>query len=60
MTPERFTEARNRLKLRRTEFARDIGIARETLKAYETGKSRIPRYIALAIQAIQNGLPPAT
>ena len=59
MTAEAFYNARRRLHMRKGEFAADIGIARETLKAYEEGSSRIPRYIALAIGALLYGLPPA-
>ena len=59
MTAERFQEARHRLKLRRFQFAQELGLARETVRAYEEGGSRIPRYIALAIGALLYGLPPA-
>ena len=59
MTKDGFEAARYRLKLRRFEFALEIGIARETARAYETGTSRIPIYIALAIGALLYGLPPA-
>lgn len=34
-----------------------LGCAKRTIQAYESGRSRIPRYIALAIAAIQHDLP---
>ena len=59
MTKEGFEAARYRLKLRRFEFAKETGLSRETVRAYETGKAPIPLYIALAIGALLYGLPPA-
>ncbi len=52
MTPERIYQHRKDLKMKRAEFARELGVAPRTLKAYENGTSRIPKYIALAIQAV--------
>ncbi len=59
MAPESFYTHRKRLKMKLTPFARELGVSRTTAKAYETGTSRIPRYIALAIGALLYGLPPA-
>ncbi len=59
MTHESFYEHRKRLGLSRAALARQLGMAPRTVKAYETGTSRIPRYIALAIGALLYGLPPA-
>ena len=52
MTPENIYTHRKNMKMKRAEFARELGLAPRTLKAYEEGTSRIPRYIALAIQAV--------
>ena len=59
MTAEGFYNARKRLHMRRAPFARALGMSETTAKAYETGTSRIPRYIALAIGALLYGLPEA-
>ena len=59
MTPETIYEHRKRLQLKRSEFARALGVAPRTLTAYEEGLSRIPKYIALAIGALLYGMPPA-
>jgi len=53
MTPEGFYNHRKHLKLKLAPFARELGITWTTAKAYETGKSRIPQHIELAIQAIR-------
>ena len=52
MTPENIYQHRKNLKMSRAQFARALGLAPRTLKAYEEGTSRIPKYIALAIQAV--------
>ena len=40
------------------EAAKALGCSRTTIAAYETGKSKIPRYIALACAAIIARLRP--
>ncbi len=52
MTPEAFTLWRHTHHLSKREAAAALGIARNTLRAYETGRYRIPRYIALACEAL--------
>ena len=52
MTPENIYHHRKNLKMKRSELAKELGLAPRTLKAYEEGQSRIPKYIALAIQAV--------
>lgn len=59
MSPESLFNHRTRLKMKKAELARILGIAPKTLKAYEEGTSRIPPYIALAIGAVLYGLKPA-
>lgn len=58
MTPARYTAARKRLGLSGAAFARELGMSRNTHMAYERGRARIPRYIALAISALLYGLRP--
>lgn len=53
MTPETISKHRRHLKMKRAQFARTLGVAPRTLKAYEDGTNRIPKYIALAIQAVR-------
>lgn len=58
MTPASFLAWRERLHLNRVGAARALGMSRETLRFYETGKRRIPLYIALACAAIALGIEP--
>lgn len=58
MTPTTLIAWRERLGLTRIEAARRLGLSRNGYSAYETGKNRIPQYIALACAAIAFGLPP--
>lgn len=46
------------MKLKRYQAADRIGIGRHTYARYEAGEQPIPAYVALACQAIANGLPP--
>tara|TARA_B100001079_G_scaffold54245_1_gene45264 strand:+ start:2620 stop:2832 length:213 start_codon:yes stop_codon:yes gene_type:complete len=57
MTTDDFVEWRSRAGLSRAAAARELGCSPKTVAAYESGQA-IPRYIALAIAAIQFGLPP--
>jgi DNA-binding XRE family transcriptional regulator len=60
MTPSSFHAWRVRLYGERgVKAAADaLGCSRTSVKAWETGTHKIPLYIALACQALANGLPP--
>lgn len=49
---------RNRLGFKKAEAARRLGVSWTTYASYETGKTKIPLYVALACSAIAHGLPP--
>ena len=51
-----FTEWRQRLRLNKTQAARELGLSREGVHQYELGHSPIPVHVALACLAITNGL----
>lgn len=52
MTPDAFRTWRHSLSMSKREAALALGLARNTIYAYETGRHRIPRYIMLACQAL--------
>jgi DNA-binding XRE family transcriptional regulator len=58
LTAATFKAWRERLGMTATDAARAIGCSRTSIGAWESGRNKIPRYIALACQAIANGLPP--
>jgi transcriptional regulator with XRE-family HTH domain len=58
MTRTDFIDWRKRLGINRAEASRRLGIAPNTVTAYEHGRSPIPRVVALACMALVNGLPP--
>jgi DNA-binding XRE family transcriptional regulator len=60
MTPETFKAWRERLYGARgvKAAAEALGCSRTSIHAWETGEHKIPHYIALACQALANGLPP--
>lgn len=58
MTAADLTAWRTALGISRAEASRRLGCAENSLAAYEAGKTRIPRYIALACAALAYGLPP--
>jgi transcriptional regulator with XRE-family HTH domain len=58
MSADSLTAWRERLHLNARAAAAALGCSRTTLAAYERGKVRIPRYIALACAAIAQGVPP--
>ena len=51
-----FTEWRRRLRLNKTQAARELGLSRMGVHDYERGVSPIPVHVALACLAISNGL----
>ena len=51
-----FTEWRRRLRLNKTQAARELGLSRMGVHDYERGVSPIPVHVALACLAITNGL----
>jgi DNA-binding XRE family transcriptional regulator len=59
MTPAAFIAARERLGMTRGAFAASLGIAPNTVTAYERGKYPVPLTVRLAIAALLYGLPPA-
>jgi DNA-binding transcriptional regulator YiaG len=46
---------RKRMKLSAAAAARELGCSRTSLKSWESGATRIPRYIGLACSALSNG-----
>jgi transcriptional regulator with XRE-family HTH domain len=58
MTPASIKFWRERFGWSQAEAARQLGTARNTYMGYESGAQPIPLYIALACQALANGLPP--
>ena len=60
MTPAAFIAARERLHMTRAAFAAALGLAPNTVTAYERGRYPVPLTVRLAISALQNGFPPAS
>lgn len=58
MTPASFLAWRKRLGLTKIEAARRLGVGRNTIAAYEAGRTPIPRHIAILCHAIAIGLEP--
>lgn len=58
MTPADFMSWRKHRGLTGAAAARALGVAPNTITAYEKGRTRIPLYIALACMALAAGLPP--
>lgn len=58
MTAATLLAWRNRLGLNKSEAAIALGLSRNGYEAYEAGRNRIPRHVALACAAIAYGLPP--
>lgn len=58
MSPHEFTLWRNLLSINKTEAARLLGLAPNTVTAYEKGRVPIPRYVALACTAVSSRLEP--
>jgi len=60
MTPASFKAWRERLYGPRgvRAAAEALGCSRTSIHAWETGRHEVPRYIALACQALANGLVP--
>jgi len=54
--PESLTAWRARLGLNRLDAARALGMSRQTLFDYETGKHRIPPHVGLAAAALARGI----
>ena len=53
MTPDELIQWRTSIALSKSQAAETLGLARNTFRAYETGKQPIPRYIELAVMAVQ-------
>ena len=54
MTPEQFTEWREKLSLSKIEVAELLDILPATVEAYETGPDAIPRVVELACEALSH------
>lgn len=52
MTPDQLYAWRCAMHLSKREAAMKLGLARNTLRAYESGKYPIPKYIALACESL--------
>jgi|SanBayMetagenome_1026888.scaffolds.fasta_scaffold38614_2 DNA-binding XRE family transcriptional regulator len=52
MTPDELIQWRTSIALSKRQAAEALGLARNTFRAYETGKQPIPRYIELAVRAV--------
>ncbi len=52
MTPDELIQWRTSVALSKRKAAEALGLARNTFRAYETGKQPIPRYIELAVRAV--------
>jgi transcriptional regulator with XRE-family HTH domain len=57
MTAASLTAWRKRLGWSKAEAARRLGCSKNSILAWENGQA-VPLYIALACQALANGLPP--
>ena len=58
MTLAAFLAWRERLHFDVSDAAKALGCGRRTIQAWQAGRTRIPRYIALACAAIAQGVPP--
>lgn len=58
MTPQQFTEWRERLSLRKGGAASVLGVSKNMPRKYEAGEAPIPLYVALACSALAMGLAP--
>jgi DNA-binding XRE family transcriptional regulator len=56
MTPDELIQWRTSVALSKRKAAEALGLARNTFRAYETGKQPIPRYIELAVKAVPSSL----
>lgn len=59
MTPDEFRDVMARLGLSHRQMAERTGLHRNSVNAYASGRSEIPRYVALACAALLAGLPEA-
>lgn len=57
MTPASFIAWRARLSLDKKAAAAALGCTRNFIYSMESGRTKIPRYVALACAAIEAGLP---
>jgi DNA-binding transcriptional regulator YiaG len=55
-TSEAFAEWRERMGFTVTDCARELGCAEESVRRWERGESRPPRYIGLACSALALGI----
>jgi DNA-binding XRE family transcriptional regulator len=57
MTAQQFIDWRTLMGWNQTEAARRLGCARNSIIAYETGRSEIPLYIKLACAELKRAKP---
>lgn len=57
MKPQALTAIREAEHQSRSAFALRLGISRNSLAAYESGKARIPKYVMLAVTCIRDHKP---
>lgn len=58
MNPADFTAWRQHLGFNKAEAARRLGLAPNTIAAYETGRADVPTHVALACTALALDLKP--
>lgn len=58
MTAAQMKYWREQLKLTQSQAAGKLGCSRRALQQWESGKNKIPGYIAMAASAVAMGLPP--
>lgn len=58
MTPKELKEWRKRMRFSQEKAAELIGCSKRAIQLWEAGKNKIPKYVAMAIAAIQFNLPP--
>lgn len=57
MTPAEFRQVRKALGLTQVELAAKLGIHPITVSHYETGKTKIPYWLGIAIQTFRKEAP---
>lgn len=53
MNKDQLKQRRERLGLKQAEFAKELGIASNSVSRYETGQVEIPKYMELVLEALE-------